>query len=59
MAGKGANTAWRHDRVHVVVVFVGTPCVMLVFEVVAVLLVDRSMSTYRSSVRSISTRYDL
>ena len=59
MAGKGANTAWRHDRVHVVVILVAMPCVMLIFENVVVLLVNRSMRTYRSIVRSTSTRYPL
>ena len=47
MAGKGANTAWRHDRVHVDFVVVAIPCVMFMIEVVVVLLVNRSMSTYR------------
>jgi len=59
MAGKGANTAWRHDRVHVVVVVVAIPCEKLIFEVVVVLLVNRTMSTNRCIVRSTSTRYHL
>jgi len=47
MVGKEADTACRHDRVHVVVVTVAIARVLVIFVVVLVLLVNKTMSSYR------------